>query len=340
VSDNNITGNHDGIYIWSSSSNNTICGNNVTMNDYHGIWLDSSFNNSLLSNSVTDNGVGFTLQTGSSFNSLIGNIIAENHDFGLGIEKSSYNTIYHNSFNNDENVVGTLDLVSLWDNGYPSGGNYWSDFAGNDSFRGVYQNETGRDGIADLPHVLDQNNTDRYPLTKPYGGAHDIGIVAVYTSEHATGHIHLWISAEVINYGEQAETFNVSVKANLATIQTQTVILTSRNSTTVTFVWNTTGVAVGNYTIAALTYIVQGETDTTDNNLTLAELVFVAAPGDITGAEGHSDGVVDMQDIMDILETFNTRLGSPLWNPVLDVNDDGITNMRDGFLAILNYSAP
>ena len=340
VSNNNITDNHDGIYIWSSSSDNTICGNNVTMNNYHGIWLDSSFNNSLLSNSVTDNGVGFTLQTGSSFNSLIGNIIAENHDFGLGIEKSSYNTIYHNSFDNDENVVGTLDLVSLWDDGYPSGGNYWNDFGGNDSFRGIFQNETGRDGIVDSPHVLDQNNTDRYPLTKSYFGQHDIGIVAVYTSEYATGHIHLWISAEVINYGEQAETFNVSVKANSATIQTRTVILASRNSTTVTFVWNTTGVAVGNYTIAALAYAVQGETDTTDNNMTLATLVFVTTPGDITGAEGHSDGVVDMQDIMTILGKFNTRLGSPLWNPILDVNDDGVTNMRDGFLAILNYSTP
>ena len=340
MSSNNITGNHDGIYIWSSSSNNTICGNNVTMNNYHGIWLDSSFNNSLLSNSVTDNGVGFTLQTGSSFNSLIGNIIADNHDFGLGIEKSSYNTIYHNGFNNDENVVGTLDLVSLWDNGYPSGGNYWNDFGGNDSFRGVFQNETGRDGIVDLPHVLDQNNTDRYPLTKPCAGLHDIGIVTVHTSEHATGHIHLWISAEVINYGEQTETFNVSVKVNSTITQTQTITLASRNSTTVTFMWNTTGVAVGNYSIAALAYTVQGETDTTDNNMTLADLVFVTTPGDITGAEGHSDGVVDMQDVMVILGKFNTRLGSPLWNPVLDVNDDGITNMRDVFLAILNYSAP
>ena len=340
MSNNNITDNHDGIYIWSSSSNNTISGNNVTMNNYHGIWLDSSSDNSLLSNSVTDNGEGITLQTGSSFNSLIGNDVANNHDFGMGIEKSSYNKIYHNSFDNDVNVVGTLDLVNLWDNGYPSGGNYWNDFGGNDSFRGVYQNETGRDGIVDLQHVLDQNNTDRYPLTKPCAGQHDIGIVTVYTSEHATGHIRLWISAEVINYGEQAETFNVSVKANSTTIQTQTITLASRNSTTVTFVWNTTGVAVGNYSIAALAYKVQGETDTTDNNMTLADLVFVTAPGDITGAEGHSDGVVDMQDIMVILGKFNTRLGSPLWNPVLDVNDDGVTNMRDAFLAILNYRTP
>jgi parallel beta-helix repeat protein len=338
ISDNNITDNHDGIYIWSSSCNNTISGNNVTVNNYHGVWLDSSSNNSLLRNSVTDNGEGITLQTGSSFNSLIGNDVADNHDFGVGVEKSSYNNIYHNSFDNDANVVGTLDLVNLWDNGYPSGGNYWSDFSGNDSFRGVYQNETGRDGIVDSPHILDENNTDHYPLTKPCAGQHDIGIVTVYTSEHATGHLHLWISAEVVNYGEQAEAFDVSVKANSTAIQTQTITLASRNSTTVTFMWNTTGVAVGNYSIALLASMVQGETDITDNTLTLAELVFVTAPGDITGVEGHSDGVVDMQDIMVILGKFNTRLGSPLWDPVLDVNDDGVTNMRDGFLAILNYS--
>jgi hypothetical protein len=56
---------------------------------------------------------------------------------------------------------------NTWDNGYPSGGNYWSDNGGADSYSASYQNETGSDGIGDAPYVIDSNNTDRYPLMGP-----------------------------------------------------------------------------------------------------------------------------------------------------------------------------
>jgi hypothetical protein len=48
---------------------------------------------------------------------------------------------------NSANTVGTLGSVNFWDNGYPSGGNYWSDYNGSDVFRGAYPNETGCDGL-------------------------------------------------------------------------------------------------------------------------------------------------------------------------------------------------
>jgi len=57
----------------------------------------------------------------------------------------------------------------LWDNGYPSGGNYWSDYNGTDLYCGPHQNETGSDGIGDKPYMIDGNNTDRYPLIYPHG---------------------------------------------------------------------------------------------------------------------------------------------------------------------------
>jgi len=38
--------------------------------------------------------------------------------------------------------------------GYPSGGNYWSDYIGIDA---------NHDGIGDTPYTIDANNIDRYP---------------------------------------------------------------------------------------------------------------------------------------------------------------------------------
>lgn len=49
--------------------------------------------------------------------------------------------------------------INVWDNDYPSGGNYWSDYKGFDYFSGPYLNETGSDGIGDMPHVICTNNT-------------------------------------------------------------------------------------------------------------------------------------------------------------------------------------
>ena len=51
----------------------------------------------------------------------------------------------------------------------PSGGNYWSDYAGADVKSGPNQDLPGSDGIGDTPYIIDVNNTDRYPLMNPYG---------------------------------------------------------------------------------------------------------------------------------------------------------------------------
>jgi parallel beta-helix repeat protein len=203
VSGNNITNHVDGIYLF-ESSNNSLSGNNVTenirygimlygysnnnsirgnnvANSFDGIYLDGS-NNSVTENNITANiRCGIRLYYSPSNNSISGNHIA-NNQYGIGLEGSSGNMFYHNNFINNINQVSSSDSVNVWDDGYPSGGNYWSDYNGTDLYSGPYQNETGSDGIGDTPYVIDANNADRYPF-RPYvpvlGDLNQDGIVNV-----------------------------------------------------------------------------------------------------------------------------------------------------------------
>jgi len=58
--------------------------------------------------------------------------------------------------------------INVWDDGYPSGGNYWSDHNDTDVYSGPHQNETGPDGISDIPYEIDRDNVDYYPLMSSY----------------------------------------------------------------------------------------------------------------------------------------------------------------------------
>ena len=49
---------------------------------------------------------------------------------------------------------------TIWDDGFLSGGNYWSDYTGVD-----VNNE---DGIGDTPYIIDSINFDNYPLICPF----------------------------------------------------------------------------------------------------------------------------------------------------------------------------
>jgi parallel beta-helix repeat protein len=151
-----------------SSNNNILSGNNIADTHYYfGIWLISSSNNTLVGNNVTANFKdGISLSYSSNNNTLFGNNVTANNDYGIELQyNSSGNNIFHNSFVNNKNQVYSEDSNNIWDDGYPSGGNFWSDYDGTDLLNSVNQDETGSDGIGDAPYAIDLNNTDRYPLT-------------------------------------------------------------------------------------------------------------------------------------------------------------------------------
>jgi parallel beta-helix repeat protein len=165
VSGNNIANNGYGISL--SSSSNNISGNSITENSVYGIWLIGCSSNSISGNNITaNNDAGISLISCSG-NSIAGNNIAANSVYGISLSSSFGNKIYHNSFVNNPSQVSSSESANVWDDGYPSGGNYWSDYKGTDVYRGPYQDVTGSDGIGDTTYFIDVNNQDRYPLMSP-----------------------------------------------------------------------------------------------------------------------------------------------------------------------------
>jgi parallel beta-helix repeat protein len=168
---------HDGITLWGQhTQENIITGNNVSNNggisgrDGIVIGLRSSYN-TIINNTVSSNsGAGIALgYEWSTGNIIAGNNITFNDWAGIYMawETESGNQFYHNNMNNTVQVY-TVQAANTWDNGYLSGGNYWSDYAGVDLYWGPYQNKTGSDGIGDTPYAIDVNNKDNYPLMSPY----------------------------------------------------------------------------------------------------------------------------------------------------------------------------
>jgi len=157
-----------GIHV-QDSSNNIISENTVTNVSAEGIrLLIGATNNSVFRNIITNNSDGIWIQ--SSNNTIAENNIVNNVYDGMVLQFGSLNNIYHNNFiNNTFQVVVLSGGENFFDDGYPSGGNYWSDHIGTDNFTGSYQNVTGSDGIGDAVYVfLDEDNQDNYPLMNPW----------------------------------------------------------------------------------------------------------------------------------------------------------------------------
>jgi hypothetical protein len=149
------------------------------------------------------------------------------------------------------------------------------------------------------------------------------------------------------NQGDFTEIFNVTVYANTTSIATQTVTLTSKNSTTITFTWNTAGFAKGNYTIWAYAWPVLGETDTTDNTLPDG-WVIVAMVGDLTGGTANPwdfvpDGVVDGSDLIVCARCYGSWQPPPplpptmRWHPNCDITNDNVIDGSDLIIIARHY---
>jgi len=213
-------------------------------------------------------------------------------------------------YNNDTTVTCTAQMVS----GYTF--DQWT----------VDKTSQGQD-INPITIIMNEPHT-----AIAHYSAHDIATTNVTPSKTVIGQnysLSIYVTAE--NQGDYTETFNVTAYANTTIIRLENVTLPAGNSTTLTFTWNTTGFAYGNYTVSAYAWPVQGETDIEDNTLSDGVVTVVLA-GDL-----NDDGIVDYRDINRVARMFGKTLGDPQWDPNSDIIEDGIIDYRDINVPSRNY---
>ena len=310
ISGNKIEDNNYGINCWGYADNNTLIGNNMTSNSLAGIWLVGSSNVNVTENRIVGNG-----------------------QYGISLESSPNCSIYHNDFIDNTNQVNIYDSPGTWDHGYPSGGNYWSDYSGGDIYSGPGQNLTGSDEIGDTNYACGENNFDNYPLMNPLI---NIAITEVSPSKSSVGGGYkVYISVTVQNQGWNPQTTKLTVYINTTVLGTVTdLALPERSEIILNFTWQTTPALKGNYyTISSTADPVPNEPDTTDNNRAYGRTVKVTITGDVNG-----DGVVDIFDAIALANAFASVPSRPTWNGNADINSDNSVDIFDAILLSANFN--
>ena len=219
-----------------------------------GVLLSRSSYNDII-NCDAYNNLYYGIELYQSSNNSIINCNAYNNMYGISLgESSNCNVIHHN------NLVGNTrnahDVCSnTWDDGYPSGGNYWDDYNGSDDYYGVNQDIPGSDGIGDTPYNIPYgDNQDRYPLMEPWGTPPEITNVSNTPDTVGFG-FNVTISATVID-NLPGNTSGVDiVKVNITYPDSSTGNFTIDNTVNDTYEYifnNTWKVGQYNYTIWAV----------------------------------------------------------------------------------------
>ncbi len=148
------------------------------------------------------------------------------------------------------------------------------------------------------------------------------------------------INFTIMNDGNVNETFEAYVYAISGNpsvpdllIGNQSVMdLQPNENLTLAFVWNTTDVASGNYTLCCYAAQVLGESHMSDNYLACGVVEVVFFPWDV-----NFDEKVDITDIVQVIAVYGTTPESPNWNQYCDVNKDEKVDITDISMVISHY---
>jgi thermopsin len=143
------------------------------------------------------------------------------------------------------------------------------------------------------------------------------------------------INVTIWNNGNFSEPVNVTLYYNITAseiVGTQTVTLGVGESKTLSFVWDTLGIAYSpNCTLTAVATIPTGDFTPAENTLSLANIK-ITIVGDING-----DGTVNILDVVMATSIYGTRRGSAKYNPICDIRNDGVIDILDIVSITKNY---
>jgi hypothetical protein len=263
---------------------------NMTVRETYRAIVLNNVNYSLVSDSQISNNYvyGITLLSTSQFNNFTGNnIISNPTGASLAFPSSKNNTLFHNNFINNNNQVDTANygMYTKWDNGYPSGGNYWSDYQ--TLYPGA--SEIDNSGIWNTPYVNGGAN-DTYPLMKPWkrpmypiakfthsptkpinnekitfnaSASYDPdGYIINYKWDFGDGNITTIPNPTIIhsymNFGNYSVTLTVTDNSTLTDSITQTITVAKRTSTLSIYA-TPSKVEIGKNTIINGTLLIEGQ---------------------------------------------------------------------------------
>ena len=169
-----------------NSFNCTAIGNNVS-DCIGGVHLQNATTCIVKKNRFIQNSQGVRLYSPCSYNRIMENVVYNNTYDGMIEAMPPNGTFFNNSIFHNNFIDNTKPFIyktsgNIWDDGYPSGGNYWSRYNGTDIYSGPYQNETVNDGIGDTPYSisLDSFEVDTYPLMHPFGSVRNFDTDLTY----------------------------------------------------------------------------------------------------------------------------------------------------------------
>ncbi|MCK5560510.1 MAG: right-handed parallel beta-helix repeat-containing protein, partial [Thermoplasmata archaeon] len=125
-----------------------------------GIEISNGENCYIENNAITNNSCGLYFNSVNN-NTIKNNSIYSNDLYGIRTFSSYTNKIHHNNIIDNNIQASDSSYMNYWDDGYPSGGNYWSDWVSPDN---------NSDGFVDYPYaILDDSNNDTWPFANPWG---------------------------------------------------------------------------------------------------------------------------------------------------------------------------
>jgi len=329
-----FTSQQHGIFIGWGSHGNIIQRNTIRYMTGFGIHIKNATNNLIKDNSIVNSDSAIELSYLES-NTVVDNTFANNN---YGIRLAVNTDVYHNNFiNNIEQAQVITGRVSNWDDGYPSGGNYWSDYSGVDVKSGADQDQHGSDGMGDIPYVIDEFNIDKYPLMNPWTGYKSVQ-VPIKGGENAT----ITSNATVTKTLVTRNTLHFEASGSSGHTGWTNITFPMINTTEIKVFIN--GTTLMPPPLPAITtnwthYFIYFEF-TLSTDIVVVQFWLL---GDITGPEGNSDYKVDIRDIATAALAFGSYPDNPIWNPIADFTGpmylvpDNKIDIRDIALIAINF---